>query len=678
MQEAYPDEPAVTELTHFDILWQNMIQAKKNGDEVTHNAIAQQLKKEYPERFVSGQAASNIQFATQEEIDQYNLHRGAETLVYNGNILTYGTSTEAGGNPRTVRLRSAPDGSQYLGFATSSVDADTLMLFRSSDGGITWLLNAKVTFAGGQQLNGGDFFITDTTGGYRIGLIFSMSAPTVPIDPLLTFVLFSPGNATPTLINSLSTPDPGRGFINPVIVSDGYYYSPSTTYWYIAYQDYSSSTPTNNPVRAALTTDWGNTWTFTTVRSGFNDYDVAIEFNSYPTGDSVFVLLTNNLSASNPNLRIRKVALSNFTGAFSQYNPASTSDPEFHGTLEVNRTTGEMICAFTRRTGGINNVAYVYSRPGAQYFTPTNPTYIAQHSYNEEGVDVSCFEGGTLYRLSYLADGPSQDSVLFKWSFDLSTGFEGPIVINENNNSSNQIFPSVTGFYTLIDGSPDDNSGIVFSGENQSGLYYNFIPDIVLPVELISFGARVEGQNIHLYWQTVTEVNNRGFEIEKRVMSNEYGVVSWENVGYVAGYGTTSEIKSYSFTDNKVSTGTYNYRLKQIDFDGTFEYSDEVEVNVFVPGKFSLSQNYPNPFNPSTIINYSIPSNSYVKLELFSVTGEKLSSFVNSIQEAGYYSIELKSDELGLSSGTYFYRLIAIDNSSGKEYVETKKLLLMK
>jgi hypothetical protein len=161
-------------------------------------------------------------------------------------------------------------------------------------------------------------------------------------------------------------------------------------------------------------------------------------------------------------------------------------------------------------------------------------------------------------------------------------------------------------------------------------------------------------------------------------MSNEFGVVSWENVGYVAGYGTTSEIKSYSFTDNKVSTGTYNYRLKQIDFDGTFEYSDEVEVNVLVPGKFSLSQNYPNPFNPSTIISYNIPSNSYIKLDLFSVTGEKLVTLVNSLKEAGYYNQELKADELGLSSGTYFYRLIAIDNSSGKEFVETKKLLLMK
>ncbi|MDO8549347.1 MAG: T9SS type A sorting domain-containing protein [Ignavibacteria bacterium] len=118
--------------------------------------------------------------------------------------------------------------------------------------------------------------------------------------------------------------------------------------------------------------------------------------------------------------------------------------------------------------------------------------------------------------------------------------------------------------------------------------------------------------------------------------------------------------------------------MKQIDFDGTIEYSNEVEVSVFPPGKFALNQNYPNPFNPSTIISYNIPSNSFVKLELFYVTGEKLTTLVNGMQETGFYNVNLNSGMLGFSSGTYFYKLTAIDNTSGKEFIETKKLLLMK
>ncbi len=598
-------------------------------------------------------------------------------LFITGTLVTYGTNTQSGGNPRTIKLKTAPDGTQYLGFGSAT--NDTLFLFRSIDGGTSWSLFSFGTEPGGYG-KGFDFFITDTTGGYRIGLILSVASASD--SGHLSFFSFSPLNPLPLISNTFALPVSGRGLINPVIVSDGFYYSPSTTYWYAAYQDYSSSTPTANPVLGALTTDWGQTWTFTTVRSGFNDYDVSIEFNSYPTGDSVFVMLSNNLTLTNSNLRIRKVAVSNFTGTFSQFNPANTSDPEFHGLLKVNRITGEMICTFTRTQSGIDNIAYVYSRPGAEYFNATNPTFIAQNPYNEGGASVDCFEGGSTYRLVYLAQGPSADTVLYKWSFDLSSGFQGPIVINQNNNASGQIFPSVNGHFIVVDGSPDNYSGFVFAGVNQNGLYYNSVPDAVIPVELASFSAIVEGQKVHLNWQTATELNNRGFDIERKnpSLNTLQGAdnSSWEKIGYVTGSGSSSEIKSYSFIDDKVTAGIYTYRLKQIDFDGSFQYSNEVEVNISLPGKFSLNQNYPNPFNPSTIISYSIPSNSSVRLELFSLTGEKLASLVNTVQNAGYYNIEFNSDILGISSGAYFYRLTAIDNHTGKNFIETKKLLLLK
>ena len=133
-------------------------------------------------------------------------------------------------------------------------------------------------------------------------------------------------------------------------------------------------------------------------------------------------------------------------------------------------------------------------------------------------------------------------------------------------------------------------------GENSSNTTTIAVP---VPVELISFTAEVDGNVVTLFWQTATETNNSGFEIERQVGNKQSAACNWDKVGFVEGKGTTTEIQSYSFTD-KPEPGTYKYRLKQIDFDGTFAYSPEVEAEVKAPNVFSLEQNYPNPFNPST------------------------------------------------------------------------------
>ncbi len=672
MREAYPEEPVITELSGFELLWRDMIYAKQKGDNPNYFALVEQIKNEYPERFVNSEYPVPITFATQEQVDAFNANNipDSEMQLFTGNVATYGTATHTGGNPRTVRIRSAPDGTQYLTFGPAS--NDTFYVYRSTNAGTSWSL---FTFGAspGNTGRGLDFYITDTTGTYRIGIIVSTETSTAL--GLLSFFTFSPASPLPVYATTVALPVSGRGLIHPVIVSDGYYYSPATTHWYIAYQDYSSGTPTNNPVRAALTTDWGQTWTFTTARTGFNDYDVDIEFRSHasPGVDSIYVLLSNNLTLTNPNLRIRRVALSNWTGTFSQFNPATTSDPEFHGLIKVDRATGEMICTFTRTTAGVNHVAYVYARPGAQYFTPTTPTYIAQNPYNEGGLTVHCIEGQSLWRFVYLASGAAKDTIIFKWSFDLATGVEGHIVVNPVNNSSNQIFPSIAGHPSLA--ATDVNnygSGIVFAGAGNSGLFYHNIPDAIIPVELSAFSGWADGNSAYLSWQTSTETNNRGFEVQ-RMTDNEF-----VSIGFIEGYGTTTEKQYYSFVDLSLSPGSYSYRLKQIDFDGSYNYSNVIEVIVLPPDNFSLSQNYPNPFNPATTINYTIPSASSVMIELFSINGERVSTLVNSNQESGYYTLELNSNRYNLASGVYFYRMTAVDISSGKQFIDTRKLVLMK
>ena len=199
------------------------------------------------------------------------------------------------------------------------------------------------------------------------------------------------------------------------------------------------------------------------------------------------------------------------------------------------------------------------------------------------------------------------------------------------------------------------------------------VTNSVVPVELVSFTASTNGNAVNLNWSTSTETNNSGFSIERKQVHSFQSTVDneeWKTVSFVNGNGTTTETKSYSFADENLASGKYVYRLKQIDFDGTFEYSNEVEVILNVPEKFELSQNYPNPFNPSTKIKYQIATSNSVSLKIYDVLGNKVATLVNEVQPSGNY--EVTFDASSLSSGTYFYKLQA------GNFVETKKMILLR
>jgi hypothetical protein len=187
----------------------------------------------------------------------------------------------------------------------------------------------------------------------------------------------------------------------------------------------------------------------------------------------------------------------------------------------------------------------------------------------------------------------------------------------------------------------------------------------VLPVELSSFTAAANGMQADLHWSTATETNNFGFEIERSQMGN------WEKIGFVPGAGTSSSLKSYSYTDNNLTQGSYTYRIKQINKDGSFSYRGSAEVEIGLTAtKFELGANYPNPFNPTTRIQYSLEKAGAVTLRVYNVLGLEVATLVNGHQEAGSYAVPFNG--AGLSSGVYFYRLEAGSLNA------TKKLVLMK
>jgi subtilisin family serine protease len=186
------------------------------------------------------------------------------------------------------------------------------------------------------------------------------------------------------------------------------------------------------------------------------------------------------------------------------------------------------------------------------------------------------------------------------------------------------------------------------------------------PVELNGFTAKVVDNSISLKWQTATEIDNYGFEIERSANS-----ITWQSIGFVEGFGNSNSPKEYSFVDSKISSGTYHYRLKQIDNDGTFEYSNVIEVNFSSPQKFELTQNYPNPFNPLTNIQFTLPNEAKVKLKVLNVLGESAITIVSDQLTAGLHNYEF--DATQFPSGIYFYSL----EVDGK-ILETKKMILLK
>jgi len=219
------------------------------------------------------------------------------------------------------------------------------------------------------------------------------------------------------------------------------------------------------------------------------------------------------------------------------------------------------------------------------------------------------------------------------------------VILNPADVVNHRITGTVTGFST-------------FSGGEQN----------VMPVNLMSFNSSVISRDVRLQWATSSETNNAGFEIQKL----SKGTKEWNSVGFVNGNGNKNTVSQYSFTDYKLNKGTYQYRLKQIDNNGSFQYHTlKGFVEIGTPSKFSLSQNYPNPFNPVTKIDFQIPNDTKVTLQIYDVSGRKVLTLINNeFKTADFYTINFNGSQL--SSGVYFFKLIT------DKFSDTKKMILLK
>jgi hypothetical protein len=212
------------------------------------------------------------------------------------------------------------------------------------------------------------------------------------------------------------------------------------------------------------------------------------------------------------------------------------------------------------------------------------------------------------------------------------------------------------------------------AGTHGRGVYEAYV-DFYLPVELASFSAAVSNNSVLLNWMTASEINNKGFEVERKLKNQD-----WVTIGFVTGNGTSTEKHNYKFSDetmNENYNGRVLYRLKQVDFNGEYNYSNQVFADFdFIPNQVTLAQNFPNPFNPTTTIKYSIPVEANVKLVVYNSIGEKVSELVNSVQATGNYQVTWNATDF--ASGIYFYALEVSDMQNQNLFKESRKIVLVK
>jgi hypothetical protein len=204
----------------------------------------------------------------------------------------------------------------------------------------------------------------------------------------------------------------------------------------------------------------------------------------------------------------------------------------------------------------------------------------------------------------------------------------------------------------------------------QENGFYKLESEYFIPVELSSFDAVLVKRDVILNWITASELNNQGFEIEQSFDNRNFS-----KIGFVPGFGTTTETKSYSFKISDVPSGIQYYRLRQIDFDGTSTVFNSVEIFGPMPDKYVLNQNHPNPFNPSTAISFSLPVESDVKITLYNMIGQQVARIASAYFQAGNHTVEFNAKDL--PSGAYIYTLEA-NGINGTSFKSNRKMLLLR
>jgi hypothetical protein len=558
--------------------------------------------------------------------------RQFDTISSNFRQAGYAYSTDGGLNwtfPGAIEpgiFRSDPvldadNNSNLFYYSLSTSGSYTCELFNSVDGGATWL--GPVPAYGGDK----GWMTIDRTGGLGEGNIYCFSRDGVSTTIVMTRSIDG-GQSFQPLVNVPE--NPGRGTI--AVGVEGELYAAGRSFnngQFALARSTNAPDPQTTPVFEFSTQlNLGGQYTAYAGPNpgGLLGQTIVASDNTGGSGDSIVYVLSSVDPPGIDPLNVHFISSTNSGLSWSapvrvNDDPGGTSAWQWFGTMSVAPTGRiDVIWLDTRDNPGsyLSALYYSNSKDGGVTWSPNQK----------------------------LSD-----------SFDPHVGWP-------QQNKMGDYFDMVS----------DSNGAFLawaatFNGEQD--VYYSYITDTTgtIPVEFLSFSASVVANVVTLNWSTATELNNHGFEIER---STDKG--DWRTIGFKEGKGTTSESQNYTYSDqlSDIASSKLYYRLKQIDFIGSFKYFPNafgIEVEI-TPSVFLLSQNYPNPFNPVTKIKFIIDKSSLVNLKVYNALGKETATLVNENKPAGTY--EVKFDASSLPSGVYFYTLQA------GSFVESKKMVLLR
>ncbi len=425
---------------------------------------------------------------------------------------------------------------------------------------------------------------------------------------------------------------------------------------------------------AGATYDLRKNWIYDLQTTSTSTSNIRGIYAAGPAAGTIFNVENNMISNTLDNLNAQTVTGIEFLGtnaytANIYYNTVKIGGNHSGGTVGATTSAGIRIgasaitlnmknnIAINQRTGGnVNHIGFALTSTTGTYDIDYNCYYADGTNSYQAWLGTTGYNNLSDYKT---ASGTNEQNTIFKnVSFVSSTNLH---LVPPSDGDPDLAGIPLTNITDDFDGDLRDNQ-FPYRGADEA---------TTIPVELTSFTASVAKNSVTLLWSTATETNNRGFEIERSQRSNVSSQTEWKTIGFVNGKGTSTEINNYSFTDNELSSGVYDYRLKQIDFDGTYKYyllNESIEIGI--PDEFTLSQNYPNPFNPATTIEFTLPKDSKVKLVIYNSIGEQVAELVNNQLSAGYYKYNWNASEF--TSGVYYYKLISDDSFL------VKKMMLLK
>lgn len=400
------------------------------------------------------------------------------------------------------------------------------------------------------------------------------------------------------------------------------------------------------------------------------DGDISYTDSSYSALSPYYLMLSQLLEM---NLQMSTASVTDSSGWTAAIQLALW---HYMDNLDVNTITDENIRNWTIQMCETNSQYYPEHTMNIYPLSEPDQFYVRQYGWCRWRHWDNPYD--TVYAYLSTTEGVLSHSTTITFdNFRFSNGYPVKIDTITFNGSNNAVITarSPHGLHPrgIVYTSPGKRRMFYISGSLGVFFPYEPLADIeysvewgVLPVQLTSFTSTVDINNVTLNWTTTSELNNSEFQVER-----EYKGV-WKTIAYVPGNGTSTISHKYEYIDEDVQSGKYTYRLMQVDYNGNFDYHNlSNEVVIGIPNQYTLKQNYPNPFNPTTTIGYSFPLDSRVNLIVYDVTGKEIISLVTNEQKtAGYYATIF--DARSLSSGIYYYRLIAGD------YKETKKMMLIK